>query len=62
MVKDNTLEYTKKNGKIVFPWEVLVLTARNSQAANINLELGLRQNIAIKKKKTDKILSEDSQM
>jgi len=30
MVKDNTLEYTKKNGKIVFPWEVLVLTARNS--------------------------------
>ena len=30
MVKDNTLEYTKKSGKIVFPWEVLVLTARNS--------------------------------
>ena len=30
MVKDNTLEYTKKNGKIIFPWEVLVLTARNS--------------------------------
>ena len=29
MVKDKTLEYTKKNGKIVFPWEVLVLTAKN---------------------------------
>jgi len=28
-VKDKTLEYTKKNGKIVFPWEVLVLTAKN---------------------------------
>ena len=30
MVKDNTLQYTKKNGKIIFPWEVLLLTARNS--------------------------------
>jgi hypothetical protein len=29
MVKDNTLQYTKKNGKIDFPWEVLLLTARN---------------------------------
>ena len=29
MVKDNTLQYAKKNGKIVFPWEVLVLTAKN---------------------------------
>ncbi len=29
MVQDKTLEYTKKDGKIVFPWEVLVLTARN---------------------------------
>ena len=29
MIKDNTLEYTKKNGKIIFPWEVLVLTAKN---------------------------------
>ena len=28
MVKDNTLQYTKKDGKIVFPWEVLVLTAK----------------------------------
>ena len=30
IVKDNTIKYTKKNGKIIFPWEVLVLTARNS--------------------------------
>ena len=30
MVLDNTKPYTKNNGKIVFPWEVLVLTARNS--------------------------------
>ena len=29
MIKDKTLEYTKKDGKIVFPWEVLVLTAKN---------------------------------
>jgi hypothetical protein len=29
MVKDNTLQYTKKNGKIDFPWEVLLLVARN---------------------------------
>jgi len=29
MIKDNTLEYTKKNRRIVFPWEVLVLTAKN---------------------------------
>ena len=29
MVKYNTLQYTKKNGKIIFPWEVLVLTANN---------------------------------
>jgi hypothetical protein len=29
MVKDNTLQYTKKNGKIDFPWQVLLLTARN---------------------------------
>ena len=29
MVKDKTLEYTKKDGKNVFPWEVLVLTAKN---------------------------------
>tara|TARA_B100000029_G_scaffold450182_1_gene473952 strand:+ start:297 stop:1142 length:846 start_codon:yes stop_codon:yes gene_type:complete len=30
MVKDKTVQYTKKDGKINFPWEVLVLTARNS--------------------------------
>ena len=29
MIKDNTLEYTKKNRRIVFPWEVLVLSAKN---------------------------------
>ena len=29
MIQDKTLEYTKRDGKIVFPWEVLVLTARN---------------------------------
>ena len=30
MVLDNTKQYTRKNGRILFPWEVLVLTARNS--------------------------------
>ena len=30
MVLDNTKPYTKKNGMIFFPWEVLVLTAKNS--------------------------------
>ena len=29
MVKDNTLQYTKKNGEIDFPWEVLLLIARS---------------------------------
>ena len=29
MVKDKTIQYTKNDGKIVFPWEVLVLTAKN---------------------------------
>ena len=29
MAKDNTLQYTKKNGEIDFPWEVLLLVARN---------------------------------
>tara|TARA_Y100001960_G_scaffold323733_1_gene402686 strand:+ start:1848 stop:2693 length:846 start_codon:yes stop_codon:yes gene_type:complete len=29
MVRDNTIQYTRKNDKIVFPWEVLVLTAKN---------------------------------
>ncbi|MFB5605817.1 MAG: class I SAM-dependent methyltransferase, partial [Nitrosarchaeum sp.] len=27
-VKDNTIPYTKKNGIIVFPWQVLILTAK----------------------------------
>ncbi len=30
MVLDNTKPYTKKNGMIFFPWEVLALTAKNS--------------------------------
>ncbi len=29
MIRDNTLQYTKKNGRIIFPWEVLVLSAKN---------------------------------
>lgn len=29
MVKENTKPYTKKNGIIQFPWEVLILTARH---------------------------------
>jgi len=29
MVKDSTLQYSKKNGKINFPWEILLLTARS---------------------------------
>ena len=28
-VKEKTLEYTKKNGDIIFPWQVLILTAKN---------------------------------
>jgi ubiquinone/menaquinone biosynthesis C-methylase UbiE len=28
MIKDKTIKYTKKDGKIVFPWEALVLTAK----------------------------------
>lgn len=27
-IKYNTLQYTQKNGKIVFPWQVLILTAK----------------------------------
>jgi ubiquinone/menaquinone biosynthesis C-methylase UbiE len=27
-VKQNTIPYTKKNGNIVFPWQVLILTAK----------------------------------
>jgi len=29
LVKDKTLQYTKKNGEIVFPWQVLILGAKN---------------------------------
>jgi ubiquinone/menaquinone biosynthesis C-methylase UbiE len=28
LVKQNTIQYTKKNGDIVFPWQVLILTAK----------------------------------
>ena len=27
-VKEKTMQYTKKNGEILFPWQVLILTAR----------------------------------
>ena len=30
LVKEKTLQYTKKNGEIVFPWQVLILTAKNN--------------------------------
>ena len=29
-VREKTLQYTKKNGEIVFPWQVLILTAKNN--------------------------------
>jgi ubiquinone/menaquinone biosynthesis C-methylase UbiE len=29
MVKEKTMQYTKKNGEIVFPWQVLILSAKN---------------------------------
>ena len=29
-VRESTLQYTKKNGEIVFPWQVLILTAKNN--------------------------------
>lgn len=29
LVKDKTLQYTKQNGKILFPWQVLILGAKN---------------------------------
>ena len=28
LVKDKTDQYTKKDGKILFPWQVLILTAK----------------------------------
>ena len=27
-VKEKTQQYTKKDGKILFPWQVLILTAK----------------------------------
>lgn len=30
LVKEKTFQYTKKNGEIVFPWQVLILTAKHS--------------------------------
>ena len=29
-VKENTIQYTNKNGEIIFPWQILILTAQNS--------------------------------
>jgi len=29
-VKEKTLQYTKRNGDIIFPWQVLILTAKNN--------------------------------
>ena len=29
LVKEKTLQYTKKNGEILFPWQVLILSAKN---------------------------------
>jgi ubiquinone/menaquinone biosynthesis C-methylase UbiE len=28
-VKENTIQYTNKNGEIIFPWQILILTAQN---------------------------------
>jgi hypothetical protein len=28
LVKEKTIQYTKKNGEILFPWQVLILTAK----------------------------------
>jgi len=30
MIRKNTKPYTKRNGIIQFPWEVLILTAQNN--------------------------------
>ncbi len=30
LAKQNSLPYTKKNGKLVFPWKVLILTAKSN--------------------------------
>ena len=29
-VKEKTLQYTKRNGDIIFPWQVIILTAKNN--------------------------------
>ena len=29
-VKEKTIQYTNKNGKITFPWQILILTAQNN--------------------------------
>ena len=29
LVKEKTIQYTNKNGKITFPWQILILTAQN---------------------------------
>ena len=34
LAKLNTLKYTTKNGKIIFPWKVLILTAKNFLECN----------------------------
>jgi hypothetical protein len=28
LVREKTIQYTKKNGEILFPWQVLILTAK----------------------------------
>jgi len=28
LVRENTIPYTKNNGEIIFPWQVLILTAK----------------------------------
>jgi len=30
LVKEKTIQYTNKNGKIIFPWQILILTAQNN--------------------------------
>ena len=30
LVKEKTIQYTNKNGKITFPWQILILTAQNN--------------------------------
>ena len=30
LVKEKTIQYTNKNEKIIFPWQILILTAQNN--------------------------------